>query len=132
VILSPSIKSVHIRVEAPGYKVFDDAVAPAQRNELEDIRLDLNPGRAINLPDGMTLKTAIRFVAEQDDFGVEYTGGCNPRLLSAKVESGPYHGPDIGVIIDQFKKKLINAPPNSSYLVNKSTERKVYQIVCTN
>jgi carboxypeptidase family protein len=131
VVLSPSIKTVHIRVEATGYKVFDDAVAPAQRNELEDIRLDLNPGRAINLPEGMTLKTAIRFVAGQDDFGVEYTGGCNPRLLGAKVESGPYHGPDMGVIIDQFKKKLINAPPNSSYSVNTNAERKVYQIVCT-
>jgi hypothetical protein len=132
VVLSPAIKSVHIRVEAPGYKVFDDAVAPAQRNELEDIRLDRNPGRGTNLPEGMTLRTAIEFLAGQDDFGIEYSGRCNPKLLRAKVESGPYHGADAGVIIDQLKNRLIDPPVHSSYTVNKNIERKVYQIACTN
>ncbi len=131
VVLSPSTKAVRIRVEAPGYKVFNDPVAPAQRNELEDIRLEAAQGTSTNLPGGMSLKDAIEFVARQEDFGIEY-GNCNPKLLRAKVKTGPYHGADAGIVIDQLKNHLINPPPNSSYTVNKNAERKVYKIDCPN
>jgi hypothetical protein len=131
VVLSPSTKAVRIRVEAQGYKVFNDPVAPAQRNELEDIRLEPTRGTATNLPGGMSLKDAIEFVARQEDFGIEYSN-CDPKLLRAKVKSGPYHGADAGVVIDQLKNQLINPPLKSSYVVNKDPERKVYKIDCTN
>jgi len=129
--LSPTTKTVHIRVQIDGYKPFDDPVAPRSRNELEDIRLDRNAGRAINIPEGVTLEAAIELAARQEDFGVEYGTSCSPTLRHTKVKSGPYHGEDMGVIIDQFKNQLLSPPPKSNYEVQKVSERKVYQIACS-
>ena len=128
--LSSTTKTVHIRVQVDGYKPFDDPVAPRSRNELEDIRLDKNPGRGINIPEGVTLEVAIELAARQEDFGVEYGRSCSSTLRHTKVKSGPYHGEDIGVIIDQFKNQLLSPPPKSNYEVQKISERKVYQIEC--
>lgn len=133
VLLSPDIKSVHIRVEATGYKIFDSNVSPATRDQIEDVRLQ-RPDDAfgINLPAGMTLKRAIEFVASQDRFGVQYTGKCDPRLMQAEVRSGEYDGKHAGEVIDQLKNRLVRPPTTASYQVTRIEERKVYQIACTN
>ncbi len=133
VLLSADVKSVHIRVQADGYKVFDSNVSPRTRDQLEDVRLQ-RPDDAfgINLPPGMRLKSAIDFVAAQDRFGVQYTGKCDAHLMQAEVRSGEYDGKDAGEVIDQLKNRLVRPSTNASYQVTRIVERKVYQIGCTN
>lgn len=130
--LSPDVKAVRVKVEADGYKVFDNNVAPASRTGLEDIRLEKAAGGpGVGLPDGLTLKGAIEFVAERGKTGVKYVGNCNPRFMQAKVRGGEFQGKDWGDIIEQLQYRLVNSSSKSGYRVTK-TQEGVYQIECTN
>jgi hypothetical protein len=130
--LRPDVNAVRLRVVAQGYIIFDGNVS-ATKSELEDIRLDRpEDNTGITLPDGLILKDAINFVATQDNYGTQFIGKCNPKLLSTKVNGGTFKGKTPGEVIDQLKYRLVNPPARSSYNVTKIDERKVYQIECTN
>jgi hypothetical protein len=130
--LSSDTKSVHIRVEADGYKIFDSNVAPASRTGLEDIRLERSQGSvSVGLVKGLSLQGAIKFVAEQGKSGVQYVGNCNPRFMQMRVEEGEYRGKDWGDIIERLQYRLVDAKTKSGYRVSKIKDG-VYQVECTN
>jgi hypothetical protein len=130
--LKPNVQVVRLRVVAQSYPVFDGNVS-ATRSELEDIRLERpEESASVTLPDGLALKDAINFLAGQDNYGVQFTGNCNPKLLSSKVNGGSFAVKTPGEAIDQLKYRLINPPTRSGYNTTRIEERKVYQIECTN
>jgi len=131
VFLDAETKGVRIRVEAKDYIIFDGNVAPTSRTGLEDVRLQREPkGVSVGLPDGLSLKAAIKFVAEMAKSGTNFVGNCNQKFMNTNVRGGEFNGKDWGDIIKQLQFRLVNAQGRAGYQV-KPLEG-VFQIDCTN
>jgi len=84
----------------------------------------------VNLPAGLTLKSATKFLAQLDNFTPDFKEGCDEAFLSAEVEPGPLTGSSTVELIELLRLHFKSPQARSGYRVKKVPEKGVYEISC--
>lgn len=133
VLLPQPVTSVHIRVEYDGYKVFDDYVAPASKNELEDIRLERLDDPALNimtLPQ-TSLEDIITALGRMSGATIEFNKDCPKavRETIVPVPEGKLSGDSVVTVLNLAKAKA-NARSRVEFEVETIKDKVSYRINC--
>jgi hypothetical protein len=83
-----------------------------------------------NLPEGMKLRTAIKFLAEIDGYNVDISKDCDNSLMNSAVVSGPLMGKSTIELIELLPLRLEDPKPRSVYRVIRTQEKGIYEITC--
>jgi hypothetical protein len=84
----------------------------------------------INLPAGLTLRSAIKFLAQIENFSVDFKDSCNGPFMETEVEGGPLMGKSTVELIELLRLHLKGPHSRSSYRVTKTPEKGIYEISC--
>jgi len=86
---------------------------------------------SINLPDGLTLRTAIKFLAQIDNFTADFKPNCTNQFLDTEIEGGPLTGASTIEVIEILRLRLKNSDHTLNYRVEKKPEKGIYEISCS-
>jgi hypothetical protein len=84
----------------------------------------------VNLPAGLTLRSAIKFLAQIENFSADIKESCNGPFMETEVEGGPLMGKSTVELIELLRLHLKDSPARLSYQVTKIPEKGVYEISC--
>lgn len=85
---------------------------------------------SLTLPDDMTIRNAIKFLADVDGFTADFNANCKDELLNARVNGGQLTGKSTVEIIELLRLRLKSPHPPADYSVNKLPEKGTYVISC--
>lgn len=85
---------------------------------------------SVNLPEGMTLRRAIKFLAQIDNFTADFKANCNNKLLETEVEGGALTAASTVEMIELLRLRLKNPRQQATYRVEKKLEKGTYEISC--
>jgi|GEM_PF-3574462 len=86
---------------------------------------------SVNLPEGLTLRRAIKFLAQIDNFTADFKPNCTNKFLETEVEGGPLTGASTVEIIELLRLRLKNTRSPPSYNVLRKPEKGIYEISCS-
>jgi hypothetical protein len=86
---------------------------------------------SINLPEGLTLRRAIKFLAQIDNFTADFKPNCSNKFLDTEVEGGPLMGASTVEIIELLRLRMKNTRRPTNYSVLKKPEKGIYEISCS-
>ena len=84
----------------------------------------------INLPSGLTLRDAIKFLGQIENFTADIKESCNDQFMDTEVEGGPLMGKSTVELIELLRLHLKEPRPRFSYQVTKKPEKGIYEISC--
>jgi phosphotransferase system HPr-like phosphotransfer protein len=84
----------------------------------------------VNLPSGLTLRSAIKFLAQIDNFTADFKESCGDTVMNKEVEGGPLMGKSTVELIELLRLRLKDPLPRASYQVTKIPEKGIYEISC--
>jgi hypothetical protein len=85
---------------------------------------------SVRLPSTVKLKDAVNFIAQLDNFTVDFTDGCSGVPWDAEIEGGPIMAKDTVELIELLRLRVKGAGPTPKYRVTKKQEKGTYEIVC--
>jgi len=85
---------------------------------------------SVNLPDGLTLRRAIKFLAQIDNYTADFKANCNNKLLETEVEGGALMAASTVEMIELLRLRLKNPRQQATYQVEKKPEKGTYEISC--
>jgi hypothetical protein len=83
----------------------------------------------VNLPDGLTLRSAIKFLAQIDSLTADFKQ-CNEQLLTTEVEGGPLTGKSTLELIELLKLRLKRPGSSVNFQVARMPQKGTYEISC--
>jgi hypothetical protein len=114
--------------------IYKEFLEPSPK-PLENVRSASNDGKppdsiSVNLPEGLTLRSAIKFIAQIDNFTADFKANCNNKLLETEVEGGPLTAASTIELIELLRLRLKNSRQTVAYQVEKKPEKGTYEISC--
>lgn len=106
--------------------------APKPPENVGSVSNDMKPPDSIsvNLPEGLTLRRAIKFLAQIDNFTADFKANCNNKLLETEVEGGALMAASTVEMIELLRLRLKNPRQQATYRVEKKPEKGTYEISC--
>jgi hypothetical protein len=84
----------------------------------------------VNLPGGLTLRDAIKFLAQIENFSADIKESCDGPFMETEVNGGALMGKSTVELIELLRLHLKDAHPRSRYEVTKRPEKGIYEISC--
>lgn len=88
----------------------------------------LPDGFRVNLPNGLSLQIAAKFVAEPVGYSVDFKN-CDKSVLNVVVKGGTYGGKDAADVIEKLRLNL-NEDLTVNYQVTDLMEKMIYEVQC--
>jgi hypothetical protein len=122
VLLIIAVAAIYKEFPKSGTKPPDEGKAAGEKKIADSV--------TINLPAGMTLRRAIKFLAQLDNLTADFQANCHDDLLSTEIEGGPLTAANTEELIKLLRLRLKHPRQPASYKVEKKPEKGTYEISC--
>lgn len=92
--------------------------------------VEYREGVSVTLQPGTKLKDAVKFLAQLDNYTVDFTKSCATVPWEAEVEPGPIMADTTTELIELLRLRIKSAAQSPVYKVKKNQGAGIYEIVC--